>query len=153
MNVLTRAIVFFPFLVIGCMPGDDRVDVFTGEEFDLIKQFRLVDAPPANSTNMYADDPAAAAFGQRIFFEKGYAQKLTIPGSGLGNVGDAGKVACASCHDPATYYTDTRSRPGATSLGIAWTLRNAPTLVNATYYEWGSWGGKDDSPWFQGANG
>src|SRR4029079_12014822 len=27
------------------------------------------------------------------------------------------------------------------------------TLVNAAFYTWGSWGGKDDTLWFQGANG
>src|SRR6185436_2748921 len=55
-------------------------------------------------------------------------------------------------HDPGNYYTDTRSRPGATSLGVGWTGRNAPTLVDVAYYRWAGWAGKDDTLWAQGAN-
>lgn len=138
---------------VGCVPGKHMVDVFTEEDFALIEQFGPLGEVPADPTNRYADDPAAAAFGQRLFFEKSYAAKLTISDSGLGAIGDKGKVSCASCHDPNAYYTDTRSRPANTSLGITWTARNAPTLVNSAFYTWGSWGGKDDSMWFQGANG
>lgn len=150
---LRRAIALVPFLLGGCFPGDEMVDVFTDEEFELIEKFRLDEAPRPVPTNMYADDPAAAAFGQRLFFERGFAKALTIADPTLGNVGDTGKVSCVSCHDPLNYYSDTRSRPSGTSLGVTWTLRNTPTLVNAAYYEWGGWGGKDDSMWIQGANG
>jgi cytochrome c peroxidase len=139
--------------VIGCLPGKDMVDVFTEEEFEQIRQLGPLGELPASPTNRYADNPAVAAFGQRLFFEKSYAHALTIADSGLGNVGDKGKVNCASCHDPTGYYSDTRSRPNATSLGVSWTARNSPTLVNIAFNTWGSWGGKDDTPWFQGANG
>ncbi|MBA3463820.1 MAG: hypothetical protein H0T46_27940 [Deltaproteobacteria bacterium] len=86
---------------------------------------------------MYADDARAAAFGQRLFFEKGYSKALTVAGTGLGNVGDVGKVACASCHDPLNFYSDSRSRPASTSVGVNWTQRNSPSLVNAACYKWG----------------
>ena len=138
---------------VGCMPGTDRVDGFTEEEFDQIRQFGPLGDVPPNPTNRYADDPQAAAFGQRLFFEKGYAHALTVADPTLGAVGDKGKVSCVSCHDPAGYYSDVRSRPNATSLGVSWTSRNSPTLVNAAFSVWGSWGGKDDAMWFQGANG
>ena len=141
------------FSSVGCLPGSGRTDVFTDEEFEIIQQFGPLPAVPDNPTNKYANNRAAAAFGQRLFFEKGYAKALTVAGSGLGNVGEAGKVACASCHDPASYFSDSRSKPAMTSLGIAWTSRNSPTLVNTAYQKWGSWGGKDDNLWFQGANG
>jgi cytochrome c peroxidase len=61
-------------------------------------------------------------------------------------------VSCASCHDPGNYYTDTRSRPNYTSLGVNWTGRNALTLVNVAYYRWFGWAGKDDTLWSQAAN-
>jgi cytochrome c peroxidase len=137
----------------GCLPGKDMVDVFSEEEFEQIRQFGPLGAVPPDPTNKYADDPAVATFGQRLFFEKSYAGKLTISDSGLGNIGDKGKVSCASCHDPKGYSSDSRSRPANTSLGVSWTSRNSPTLVNASFYLWGSWGGKDDTQWFQGANG
>src|ERR1044071_3946364 len=113
----------------GCM-DDKMVDEFTDEEFDIIKQFGPLGAVPADPTNRYADDANVAALGQRLFFEKCYANKLTIADPVLGVVGDAGKIACASCHDVNNYYTDTRSHPNSTSLGVQWTRRNAPTLVN-----------------------
>jgi cytochrome c peroxidase len=137
----------------GCLPGGKMVDVFTEQEFEVIRQFSPLGEIPPDPTNRYADNPAAAALGQRLFFEKSYARALTIADPTLGKVGDVGKVSCTSCHDPNGYYTDTRSRPNATSLGVSWTNRNSPTLVNIAYYTWGSWGGKDDTMWHQGANG
>jgi cytochrome c peroxidase len=135
-----------------CM-DDKMVDVFSEEEFAVIQQFGPLGDPPADPTNRYADNASVAAFGQRLFFEKSYAGALTIADPVLGAVGDKGKIACASCHDVNNYYTDTRSHPNSTSLGVTWTTRNAPTLVNVAYYQWMSWGGKEDSLWYQGANG
>jgi cytochrome c peroxidase len=136
----------------GCM-GENMVDVFTEEEFEQIKKLGPLGDVPPDPTNRYADDRAVATFGQRLFNEKGYSHALTIADPALGNVGDKGKISCTSCHDPGNYYTDTRSKPNATSLGVTWTQRNTPTLVNSAFYTWGSWGGKDDTMWFQGANG
>ncbi len=70
---------------------------------------------------------------------------------GLGTVGDSGMVACADCHDPAHWFTDTRSVPNRTSLGTARTKRNSPSIVNAVYYEWGGWAGAHDQMWKQAA--
>lgn len=152
-TIMQIATLWIPVVVVGCLPQGGTVDVFTEEEFELIRTFGPLTNPPPNPTNRYADDARAAAFGQRLFFEKGYSKALTVAGTGLGNVGDTGKVACASCHDPLSFYSDTRSRPASTSVGVSWTQRNSPSLVNAAYYKWGSWGGKDDNLWFQGANG
>ena len=129
------------------------VDVFTSEQFDQIKQLGPLPDLPPDTTNKYADNPMAAAFGQQLFFEKSYAGKLTMAEPTLGAVNDTGKVACASCHDVTHYWTDTRSKPNNMSQGVKWTTRNAPTLVNVAYYQWNSWGGKEDSLWYQGANG
>jgi cytochrome c peroxidase len=136
----------------GCM-SDKMVDAFTEEEFDLIKQFQLTSGPPTDTTNKYADNEQAAVFGQQLFFEKAYAGKLTIADPVLGTPGNAGLIACASCHDVTHFYVDTRSKPNNMSLGAKWTTRNAPTLVNVAYYQWNSWGGKEDTLWYQGANG
>ncbi|HEX8111621.1 MAG TPA: cytochrome c peroxidase, partial [Kofleriaceae bacterium] len=133
--------------------SDGTVDAFTSEQFDLIKHFGPLPDLPPDTTNRYADNPDAAVFGQQLFFEKSYAGPLTIADPVLGSVGQPGKVACASCHDVTHYWTDTRSKPNNMSLGAKWTTRNAPTLVNVAYYQWNSWGGKEDSLWYQGANG
>jgi len=59
-------------------------------------------------------------------------------------------VSCASCHDPAKGGADLRSRPNATSLGAAYTARNAPTVINAAYSPlWQFWDGRADSLWSQ----
>ncbi|HUQ07605.1 MAG TPA: cytochrome c peroxidase, partial [Kofleriaceae bacterium] len=47
--------------------------------------------------------------------------------------GEVGRISCASCHQPDAWFTDRRSKPNATSLGAAWTGRNATSLVNAAY--------------------
>ncbi|HEY0480063.1 MAG TPA: cytochrome c peroxidase [Kofleriaceae bacterium] len=133
--------------------SDTMVDVFTQEEFDQIQKFGPLGDLPASPTNRYADNAAAAAFGQRLFFEKSYSHALTIADPAIGVVGDKGKLACVSCHDVTNYYSDTRSHPNSTSLGVTWTTRNAPTLVNVAFYQWMSWGGKEDTLWYQGANG
>src|SRR5262245_35077676 len=86
-----------------CM-SEKMVDVFTEEEFEQIRQLGPLPEAPPDSTNRYADDPACAVFGQRLFFEKSYSNKLTIADPALGAVGDMGKISCASCHDVANYY-------------------------------------------------
>ena len=98
----------------------------------------------------------AATFGQRLFFEKSYSGAIIVGDDGTnggnGAVGETGKVGCVSCHDPTNWYIDTRSQPGNVSLGVNYTVHNAPSLVNAAYYKWLTWPGKMDSPWCQGAN-
>ena len=143
--------------VSGCGAQEVLIDVFTPAEFDLIKRLGPLTDPPADPTNRYADNAAAAAFGQRLFFEKSYSQAIVVgddgSNGGLGAVGEQGKVSCASCHDPTHWYTDTRSKPGAVSLGVNYTERNSPPLVNAAYYAWNGWSGKQDPLWMQGAQG
>ena len=140
---------------VGC--DDELVDgVFTDEEWTQVQALTLVEAAPPSPTNRFADDPAVAAVGQKLFFEKRYAGPI-IDGDdgtngGLGQVGETGKVACVSCHDPLGYFTDTRPN-NQRSLGTALTGRNAPSLVNVVFYEWGNWAGAHDQFWKQGANG
>lgn len=137
----------------GCITESLVDEYFTETEFKLIKTLGpLPEKAPPNPTNRYADDPAAAAFGQQLFFEKSYSGKLTIADSTLGAVGDTGKINCITCHAVGAYYSDSRSRPNSTSLGIAWTGRNSPTLVNSGFHEWGSWAGKNDTLWFDASN-
>ena len=128
---------------------------FTPAEWQKIRTLGPLGLPPPDPTNRYADNDQAAALGQRIFFEKSYSGALTVGSDGvngsLGSVGDKGKVACVSCHQPEAWFIDLRSNPNATSLGASWTPRNAPSLVNVAFYKWFGWGGKQDSLWMQGS--
>ena len=109
----------------GCV-GDKMVDVFTQEEFDRIQTLGPLGPVPPDPTNRYADDPAAAALGQRLFFER----RLSADG----------RVACASCHDPARAFTDGR----AVSVGVGGRegQRNAPTVINAGFNKTLFWDGR-----------
>lgn len=88
-------------------------------------------ALPANPTNRYADDPAAAAFGRTLFFE----QRLS---------GDQTR-SCASCHEPARAFADGRPLPDAPQAHD----RNTPTLLNVAHHRWFFSDGSADTLWAQ----
>lgn len=129
-------------------------DLFTDAEWQKVQSFTPLPSPPPSPTNKYADRLEVAELGQRLWFEKRYAGKITegsLAEGGLGEIGDEQKVSCSDCHNPGHWFTD--SRPNNTiSLGTARTKRNAPSMVNAVYYEWGNWAGSHDQFWKQGAN-
>jgi len=104
---------------------------------------------PADPTNRWADDPAAALLGQKLYFDPRFSGPLALddPG-GLGLAGESGKVACVSCHDPATGGVDHRSK-GNTSEAAGWTGRTSPTVLNAARSTWQFWDGRKDSLWAQ----
>lgn len=123
---------------------------FTAAQWEIIESFAPLGKPPENTTNRYADNELVAEFGHWLFFDYRYAGPLTV--EGLGNIGELDKVACISCHDPEHYFNDPRP-DNKLSVGAAITGRNAPSLVNVSFYEWGNWAGSHDSMWKQGANG
>ena len=122
---------------------------------DLLRGMSPVPAQiPPSPTNTHADDPRAAALGQRFFFDKAISGPLGVVGAsnGLGNVGDTGKVSCNSCHDANAWFVDTRSSPNNISAGAAGYLpHNAPTLVNSSFRQWFNTDGFRDSQWMAGA--
>jgi len=102
----------------------------TDEEVARIARMAPLPPLPADPTNRFADDLAAAELGHALFFET----RLSPKG-----------VSCASCHDPAKYFTDGK----ALAQGIGTTNRNAPTVVDAARRRWTGWDGKFDSVWSQ----
>jgi cytochrome c peroxidase len=87
--------------------------------------------PPADRSNRVADDPRAAAFGHRLFFDAGLS-------------GD-GRRSCASCHQPRRHFVDRL----AVGRGAALLDRNTPTVVGVAYARWLYWDGRRDSSWSQ----
>lgn len=127
-------------------------DALTADQLAAIGQLSPLPTPPADLTNAFADNPAAARLGQMLFFDKGYAGALAVAddgtNGGLGQVGDTGKVACVSCHAPGSAtLDDRRSNPSNVSLGVDFMTRNAPGIVNSSFYAWTNWGGRFDSQW------
>lgn len=87
--------------------------------------------PPPSRGNPVADDPLAAAFGQRLFFDTGLSRN--------------GKFSCASCHVPGRQFTDGLQ----TSRALGKVERNAPSLMTAAWHRWQFWDGRADSLWMQ----
>jgi cytochrome c peroxidase len=134
----------------GANPFSGGEDGFSAEEWNLVLELEPLRAPPGESPfNEYADNPAAASLGHELFFDKEFSSAVRVEGPS-GAIGEAGKVACTTCHDPNAYFSDSRPT-GGMSHGVAYTTRNAPSLVNVAYYYWFNWGGRADSLAAQGA--
>ena len=88
-------------------------------------------APPDDPTNRVADDPAAVRLGQQLFFDARFSSN--------------GKVACATCHDPAREFQD--GTPLATGVGT--TGRRTMPVASTAHGSWMFWDGRKDSQWAQ----
>lgn len=124
--------------------GDVGVELTAVETAELGKLSPLPDVP-ADPTNAVADDANARALGQRLFFDAKYSGALKVD-SDLGVVGEPGKISCATCHT-SEYMDDQRSLPSTVSLGADFHTRNAPTVINSSYYQWTNWGGRFSAQW------
>jgi cytochrome c peroxidase len=111
---------------------------------------RELPVPAEDVTNAFADDAAAAALGQALFFDARFSGAL-LDGdndgsvNALGNKGDTGKVSCAGCHLPAAGFSDARSIRQQISLGSGWGLRRAPSLLDVGQSRLLMWDGRRDS--------
>lgn len=142
------------FLGAGACAGDDGetlVDGFTAAELAKIKTLSPLPALEPDTTNKLADDPKAAELGHSLFFEKSYSGPIVTGDDGTnggnGKVGEMGKIACVSCHQTDKTWIDRRSTPNNTSLGANWVIRNASSVLNASYYTWLENDGLRDSQW------
>ncbi len=138
----------------GCVdPCGDAECVFTESDWAVVSTLSPVPAMPVDTTNKYVNEPAAQRLGQMLFWETRYSGAIrvgkTATNGGVDAEGVAGKVSCVSCHDPSAWFVDVRSVPGNVSLGIAYTPRQSPTLVNVAYYEHYGLGGRQDTLWNQ----
>ena len=82
-----------------------------------------------------AGNPMSAekvSLGEKLFNDKRFSS--------------TGKVSCSTCHDPAKAFTDTDG-PLAVSKGVHGLTgtRNAPTVINAAYFQTMFWDGRRPS--------
>lgn len=120
-------------LILGLLlvaPQQDHPEL-GDKELRRLARLTPLGAVPADSTNRYADDPAAARLGQWLFYDPGLSVN--------------GEISCATCHDPTTGFSD--GKPVAEGLGRG--TRRTPTVVNAAYLRWLFWDGRADSLWGQ----
>ena len=149
-------------VALGCgsaasAPRDARGDLPTlsADERDALAALHYdAGPPPGDPSNRVADDAAARAFGQRLFFETALSGPL-LEGDNdgtsatLGVQGDAGRVSCAGCHLPAAGFVDARSPHHQVSLAAQWTLRKTPTLLEVGFAPLYNWDGRRDAIWNQ----
>lgn len=106
---------------------------WTAEEIDELRSLSLesLGEPPPDPSNRVADDPLAAEFGGKLFFDA----RLSANGG----------ISCATCHQPIRQFTDGLQKGQA----IGTTDRHTPSVVGAAYSPWQFWDGRRDSLWSQ----
>jgi cytochrome c peroxidase len=123
---------------------DDPDPVFTSDDRAALAALRYDDrAPPPDTSNRFAEDAAARAFGQRLFFEKALSGPL-IEGDNDGTTGTLGRQGEAE-----SGFVDTRSRGKTISLAAQWTARRTPTILEVAFAPLYNWDGRRDSIWRQ----
>jgi cytochrome c peroxidase len=142
----------------GCTSSGDDHDGFSSQEWMAIQDMQpLGKEMPRNPYNHMDTDAGLVKFGQKLFYDTGYADKIAVEGHPNGKMGEAGKLNCAQCHDPKAYYVDSRIDPltnsrYATSFSLnAPGKRATPGMLNEGYYEWVGWTGRHDSLLMHGA--
>jgi cytochrome c peroxidase len=102
--------------LVGCWSDESRVDGFTAEQWEALRDDYAQPTFPATCLGQPASCEASATLGHKLFFEP----KLSH--------GDS--VSCATCHAPTAWFVDTRV-PNAVSVGaVKPTAHNTISLVN-----------------------
>lgn len=106
--------------------------------------------PPLDASNRFADDPKAAALGQKLFFDPGFSGPLLDSDNdgfhgGVALQGTTGKISCASCHVPAAGFSDDRTIHKQLSLASGWTFRRTPSILDVGHTKLIMWDGRFDS--------
>ncbi|MBK7864451.1 MAG: hypothetical protein IPJ65_38775 [Archangiaceae bacterium] len=134
----------------GTAGGSAGGSILTAQELAAAHLQSPLPAVPADPTNAFADNAAAATLGQRLYFDRSYSGALAVGNDGgngaTGDAGQRGTVSCFSCHASAG-GDDNRSLPNNVSLGTDYGPRNALPVTNASFYAWTNWGGRFDTQW------
>ncbi len=130
----------------------DPDPVVTPEELQSLQALApaSLPAPPPDRTNRFADNAAAALFGQKLFYDASFSGPLLDTDNDgspqtLGTAGQTGRVACAGCHIAKSGFSDTRSFQLQVSLGAGWGRRRAPSLLDVGQATLLMWDGRRDA--------
>jgi len=121
-------------LVLGVLLGSacgGQDDFPNEDELTAIQGLFHLPAPPEDSTNQYADNPAARDLGAKLYSDT--------------RLSGCGTVSCQSCHPAPAYTVSTVKAQGCGGE----TARNPPSLLNTPYFKWFMWDGSRDSLWDQ----
>lgn len=106
---------------------------WTDAEIAVLESLSLDSLPPLppDPSNVVADEPLAAEFGEQLFLDPRFSANQAI--------------SCATCHQPARHFTDGLKKAQA----IGTSRRNTPNIVGTAYSPWLYWDGRRDSQWSQ----
>ena len=106
---------------------------WTEVELVTLRTLWIGSLPPLkpDPSNQYGDDPAAAEFGKKLFFDTRFSSNR--------------EVACGTCHLPEKGFQD--GLPLAQGVGT--TNRRTMPIAGTAYSPWMFWDGRKDSQWAQ----
>ena len=128
--VMIGVLVMAAATMIAAASGSDAWTAAQLAELRSLSLSELEPLPP-DPTNRVADDPRAAAFGERLFFDT----RLSADG----------KVACGTCHQPGRNFQD------GTPLGrgVGTTAKRTMPVASTSRAPFLFWDGRKDSLWAQ----
>ncbi|MGE3190240.1 MAG: cytochrome-c peroxidase [Vicinamibacterales bacterium] len=117
-------------LIAGSAPSPSG---WTPAEIEELRSMSLgaLEPLPPDPTNRVADDPRAAAFGGRLFFDTRLSAN--------------GQVSCGTCHKPDRDFQDGT----ALGRGVGRTSRRTMPIAGAAWQPFLFWDGRKDSLWAQ----
>ncbi|HWV56103.1 MAG TPA: cytochrome c peroxidase [Longimicrobiales bacterium] len=120
-------------VAVACAASIAQPGRWSAEEIEAIGSLWLgsLEPLPPDPSNRFADDPAAVAFGHRLFFDT--------------RLSSNGQVSCASCHLPGRDFQDGKPR----GTGVGTTDRRTMPIAGTAYSPWQFWDGRKDSQWAQ----
>ena len=123
---------FLALLVVVILAGCGKPD-FSDAEKKTIASLGLSALPPLkpDTTNRFADVPAAAALGSTLFFDQGMSRD--------------GTVSCSTCHKIDRQFQDDLPQ----AVGVGHTNRRTMPLAGVARDPWFFWDGRRDSLWAQ----
>jgi cytochrome c peroxidase len=130
-NAAAHLCLLFLLGVVSVPASAQATEAFSEKELRSILRLSPLPPPPADPSNAYSENPAAARIGQRLFFDP----RLSVSGT----------MSCATCHDPARAWSDGQRHADTEVLFP----RNVPSLRNSAYNRWFYWDGRADSAWSQ----
>ncbi|HEX7235703.1 MAG TPA: cytochrome c peroxidase [Gammaproteobacteria bacterium] len=127
--VATLAALSVVSVCVAMSSGDD----WTAEEREELvsMSLRMLEPLAADPTNRVADDSAAAAFGQQLFFDTRFSAN--------------GLVSCGTCHKPDLDFQDGKPL----GEGVGKTARRTMPIAGTAHGPFFFWDGRKDSLWSQ----
>ena len=129
---MRRLSLFLALMVIAMLAGCGKPD-FSDAEKKTIASLALntLPSPKPDTTNRFADVPAAAALGSTLFFDLGMSRD--------------GTVSCSTCHKIDRQFQDDLPQ----AVGVGRTNRRTMALAGVARDPWFFWDGRRDSLWAQ----